>query len=143
MDKQIVMRWWQVPREEIPAGRDERIEWLFGWWERIDAWIEQQPAEDRRVPSAAASWKWRLRVQIFFLARSRLRRPSSTHDLRRPASSGASTTAVRDSSAAVGQRLVGRGPPALSSRPRPASHGRSSASAAGAGGRGAGGGVGV
>ena len=43
MDKQIVMRWWQVPREEIPAGRDERIEWLFGWWERIDAWIEAEP----------------------------------------------------------------------------------------------------
>jgi len=42
MDKQIVMRWWQVPREEIPTGRDERIDWLFGWWERIDAWIEEQ-----------------------------------------------------------------------------------------------------
>ena len=41
MDKRIVMRWWQVPRAEIPAGRDERIDWLFGWWERIDLWIEQ------------------------------------------------------------------------------------------------------
>ena len=40
MDKRIVMRWWQVPRAEIPAGRDERIDWLFAWWERIDAWIE-------------------------------------------------------------------------------------------------------
>lgn len=40
MDKQIVMRWWQVPRSEIPAGRDEQIDWLFGWWERIDDWIE-------------------------------------------------------------------------------------------------------
>lgn len=40
MDKRIVMRWWTVPRSEIPAGREERIEWLFGWWERIDAWIE-------------------------------------------------------------------------------------------------------
>jgi len=39
MDKRIVMRWWQVPRDEIPAGRDERIDWLFGWWEQIDAWI--------------------------------------------------------------------------------------------------------
>ena len=39
MDKRIVMRWWQVPRAEIPEDRDERIEWLFGWWERIDAWI--------------------------------------------------------------------------------------------------------
>ena len=41
MDKQIIMRWWQVPRDEIPAGRDERIDWLYEWWERIDAWIEE------------------------------------------------------------------------------------------------------
>jgi 1-acyl-sn-glycerol-3-phosphate acyltransferase len=40
MDKQIVMRWWRVPRSEIPPDRDGRIDWLFGWWERIDAWIE-------------------------------------------------------------------------------------------------------
>ena len=46
MDKRIIMRWWQIPRSEIPAGRDERIEWLFGWWERIDAWIaENRPVE--------------------------------------------------------------------------------------------------
>jgi hypothetical protein len=46
MDKVIVMRWWQVARDEIPAGRDARIDWLFGWWERIDAWIaEHQPQE--------------------------------------------------------------------------------------------------
>ena len=41
MDKQIVMRWWQVPRSEIPQGRDERIDWLYAWWERIDVWIEE------------------------------------------------------------------------------------------------------
>jgi 1-acyl-sn-glycerol-3-phosphate acyltransferase len=46
MDKVIVMRWWQVPREEIPEDRDAQIEWLFGWWERIDTWIAQnRPAE--------------------------------------------------------------------------------------------------
>ena len=46
MDKRIIMRWWQVPRSEIPAGRHERIEWLFGWWERIDTWIaENRPVE--------------------------------------------------------------------------------------------------
>ena len=44
MDKQILMRWWQVPRDEIPAGREERIDWLYGWWERIDDWIvENRP----------------------------------------------------------------------------------------------------
>ena len=41
MDKQIVMRWWRVPREDIPQDRDGRIDWLFGWWEQIDAWIEE------------------------------------------------------------------------------------------------------
>lgn len=48
MDKRLVMRWWQVPRDEIPAGREERIEWLFGWWERIDEWIDANRPEDLR-----------------------------------------------------------------------------------------------
>lgn len=46
MDKQIVMRWWEVPRAEIPQGREERIDWLFEWWERVDTWIEQNRPED-------------------------------------------------------------------------------------------------
>jgi 1-acyl-sn-glycerol-3-phosphate acyltransferase len=46
MDKVITMRWWQVPREEIPADREARIEWLFGWWERIDGWIAENRPQD-------------------------------------------------------------------------------------------------
>ncbi|WP_307861627.1 lysophospholipid acyltransferase family protein [Nocardioides xinjiangensis] len=46
MDKQITMRWWQVPREDIPADREARIDWLYAWWERIDDWIEEN-----RVPA--------------------------------------------------------------------------------------------
>lgn len=46
MDKRIIMRWWQVPRDEIPSGRDDRIDWLFAWWERIDEWI----VENRPLP---------------------------------------------------------------------------------------------
>lgn len=46
MDKQIIMRWWQVARADIPTGREERIEWLFAWWEEIDAWIEQNRPKD-------------------------------------------------------------------------------------------------
>ncbi len=46
MDKQIIMRWWQVPRGEIPEGREERIDWLFDWWEQIDQWIlEHRPVD--------------------------------------------------------------------------------------------------
>ena len=32
MDKRLLMGWWRIPREEIPADRDGRIEWLFEWW---------------------------------------------------------------------------------------------------------------
>ena len=46
MDKQILMRWWRVPREEIPEGREERIDWLFTWWERIDTWIDEHRPVD-------------------------------------------------------------------------------------------------
>jgi 1-acyl-sn-glycerol-3-phosphate acyltransferase len=54
MDKRIIMRWWQIPRSEIPAGREERIEWLFGWWERIDTWIdENRPVETTGRPSSS------------------------------------------------------------------------------------------
>lgn len=44
MDKEIVMRWWEVPRAEIPADREARVEWLYDWWARIDEWV----AEHRR-----------------------------------------------------------------------------------------------
>jgi 1-acyl-sn-glycerol-3-phosphate acyltransferase len=40
MDKSLAMQWWLVPRAEVPAGSDARIEWLYGWWARIDMWIE-------------------------------------------------------------------------------------------------------
>jgi 1-acyl-sn-glycerol-3-phosphate acyltransferase len=52
MDKRIIMRWWQIPRSEIPAGREERIEWLFDWWERIDVWIDENRPVD--VPTGRA-----------------------------------------------------------------------------------------
>jgi 1-acyl-sn-glycerol-3-phosphate acyltransferase len=46
MDKQIIMRWWRVPRSDIPEGREERIDWLFSWWETIDAWIAAHRPKD-------------------------------------------------------------------------------------------------
>jgi 1-acyl-sn-glycerol-3-phosphate acyltransferase len=46
MDKQIIMRWWRVPREEIPEDREGRIDWLYSWWEQIDAWVEEHRPVD-------------------------------------------------------------------------------------------------
>lgn len=46
MDKRIVMRWWRVPRADIPTARDDRIDWLYGWWEHIDAWVDRNRPVD-------------------------------------------------------------------------------------------------
>jgi 1-acyl-sn-glycerol-3-phosphate acyltransferase len=54
LDKQIIMRWWRVPREEIPSDRDGRIDWLYDWWERIDTWVDEHRPVDlprRRRPA--------------------------------------------------------------------------------------------
>ena len=51
LDKQIIMRWWHVTRGEIPEDRDERIEWLFGWWEQIDDWIQEHRPVELPPPS--------------------------------------------------------------------------------------------
>ncbi len=53
MDKQIIMRWWRVPRSEIPDGREQRIDWLFGQWEQIDRWIDQHRPLD--LPTGRAT----------------------------------------------------------------------------------------
>lgn len=38
----IEVRLWHVPRSAIPADRDERIDWLFGCWRTLDAWVEER-----------------------------------------------------------------------------------------------------
>ncbi|QKG24218.1 phospholipid/glycerol acyltransferase [Actinomadura verrucosospora] len=32
-------RWWRIPTEDVPQGREARINWLYAQWERADAWI--------------------------------------------------------------------------------------------------------
>lgn len=46
MDKELVTGWWRIPRAEIPEGRDARIEWLYGWWEKIDDWVDENRPTD-------------------------------------------------------------------------------------------------
>ena len=46
MDKRLLMGWWRIPREEIPEDREERIDWLFDWWDRVDAWVEENRPVD-------------------------------------------------------------------------------------------------
>ena len=44
MDSVLKMRWWQVDSADVPAGRQERIDWLYEWWAKIDGWIGEQRA---------------------------------------------------------------------------------------------------
>jgi hypothetical protein len=55
MDTVIEMRWWLVPVAEVPDGREERIDWLFAWWQRIDDWVAERRSADveRRGPDSA------------------------------------------------------------------------------------------
>jgi 1-acyl-sn-glycerol-3-phosphate acyltransferase len=52
-DKTLIIRFWNVPRGEIPIGHDERTDWLMDEWEEIDAWVEQnRPQPDSGTPPA-------------------------------------------------------------------------------------------
>jgi 1-acyl-sn-glycerol-3-phosphate acyltransferase len=42
VDQTIRVQFRRIPRDEIPAGRDTRIAWIFEEWQRVDAWIESQ-----------------------------------------------------------------------------------------------------
>jgi hypothetical protein len=38
-------RMWLVPSGDVPATDDERVSWLYDWWQRIDDWIDAEVAE--------------------------------------------------------------------------------------------------
>ena len=38
-------RMWLVPAADVPATDEERVSWLYDWWERIDEWIAEQQNE--------------------------------------------------------------------------------------------------
>lgn len=45
----IEIRLWHEPASAIPAEHDAQIDWLFGWWRKLDAWVdERQPTGESR-----------------------------------------------------------------------------------------------
>ncbi|GAC1531534.1 MAG: hypothetical protein NVS2B6_19670 [Thermoleophilaceae bacterium] len=47
MTRPVSMRMWLVAANEIPAGEEERIDWLFDWWQRLDRWLDDDPAPEQ------------------------------------------------------------------------------------------------
>ena len=41
MEQVLQARWWRVPAEQVPRGREAQVRWLYDWWARIDEWIEE------------------------------------------------------------------------------------------------------
>ena len=40
LDTVVRMRWWRVSAGDVPLGFDAQVQWLYTWWERIDAWVD-------------------------------------------------------------------------------------------------------
>ncbi len=51
MNQVVHAKWWRVPVDQVPrtADHEAQLQWLYDWWERIDAWISQ----DRQAGTAA------------------------------------------------------------------------------------------
>lgn len=44
--RRIELAFWRIPAAAIPATRDERIEWLYDQWQRVDAWLAVRHARE-------------------------------------------------------------------------------------------------
>ncbi len=42
----IRVRFWRIPRSEVPTGGDARLAWLLDEWRRIDAWLARHRFEE-------------------------------------------------------------------------------------------------
>ena len=51
----IGVRFWRVPAAELPAGRDERIAWLYEHWQELDDWVGENRADGTATPPAQSA----------------------------------------------------------------------------------------
>jgi len=55
VDQVIRARWWRVPCDWVPRSVDHetQVQWLYGWWERIDTWITENRPGGGVMPTVA------------------------------------------------------------------------------------------
>jgi hypothetical protein len=46
LGRTLHIRMWLAAGNEVPPDPEDQVNWLYGWWERIDDWIEEQGRED-------------------------------------------------------------------------------------------------
>jgi len=58
-DMRVRARWWRVPAADVPrdASHEAQVEWLYDWWERLDAWIDEghSAGSAEQQPGSAAA----------------------------------------------------------------------------------------
>ena len=59
VDQVIRARWWRVPFDRVPreADHEAQVQWLYDWWERIDAWITENRPGGGAVPAVTGAPK--------------------------------------------------------------------------------------
>lgn len=40
LNRVVKARYWRVTPDDRPTGHQETVDWLFGWWQEIDQWID-------------------------------------------------------------------------------------------------------
>jgi 1-acyl-sn-glycerol-3-phosphate acyltransferase len=52
MDQVVHAKWWRVPVGEVPreADHESQVQWLYDWWQRIDAWITANRPDTAAAP---------------------------------------------------------------------------------------------
>jgi hypothetical protein len=58
LDGVVRMRWWRVPHDDVPRGFDAQVDWLYRWWETIDAWVDRARGPDQAAPRAGRALRW-------------------------------------------------------------------------------------
>ena len=49
MDKTLHLRWWFIPAADVPRDESRLTDWLYHWWETIDAWITTTSSAAQRA----------------------------------------------------------------------------------------------
>src|SRR5690606_28712231 len=52
MDSEVRARFWTVPADRVPPGRDARIAWLYDWWTYLDTWIGRRRDDDTEASAS-------------------------------------------------------------------------------------------
>ncbi len=61
MNQVVHAKWWRVPVDQVPrtADHEAQLQWLYDWWERIDAWISQDRQADAAAPALTSRQRTR------------------------------------------------------------------------------------